>query len=97
VVDILEPFHVPDTTVPKVENEVTLKLLVLTLPTNDALPVNDALLNDVLLVIELIAATKLALADVPKLDRTPNEILMLEKLLSTSEFVKGEPLTVAPV
>ena len=32
VVEILEPFHVPDTTVPSVEFVVTLKLPVLTLP-----------------------------------------------------------------
>ena len=47
--------------------------------------------------LSLIAATKLALAVVLQLDRTPNVILILEKLLSTSELVRGVPLTVAPV
>ena len=46
--------------------------------------------------MELIAATRLALAEVLKLDRTPNVILMLEKLLSTSKLVRGEPFAVEP-
>jgi len=45
---------------------------------------------------ELIAATKLALAVVFKLDSTPNVRLIFEKLLSTSELVRAVPLTVAP-
>jgi hypothetical protein len=43
-----------------------------------------------------MADTKFALAVVLKLDRTPSVILILEKLLSTSELVRGVPLTVEP-
>jgi hypothetical protein len=64
----------------------TLPLLVNTLP-----------LEPTAYVIELIADTRLALAVVLKLDRTPNVMFMLEKLLSTSELVRGVPFTVAPV
>ena len=47
-------------------------------------------------LISLIATTKLPCAVVARLVKTPRVTLMLEKLLSTSKFVRGEPFAVEP-
>ena len=46
--------------------------------------------------MELMADTRLALADVVRLERVPRVILMFEKLLSTSKLVRGDPFAVEP-
>ena len=46
--------------------------------------------------ISLIATTKLPCAVVARLDKIPRVTLMLEKLLSTSKLVRGEPFAVEP-
>ena len=47
-------------------------------------------------LISLIATTKFPCAVVARLDKIPRVTLMLEKLLSTSKLVRGEPFAVEP-
>ena len=47
-------------------------------------------------LISLIATTKLPCAVVARLVKTPRVTLMLEKLLSTSKLVRGDPFAVEP-
>jgi len=47
-------------------------------------------------LISLIATTKFPCAVVARLVKIPRVTLMLEKLLSTSKFVRGEPFAVDP-